>query len=121
MKTMKTTKAKPRAQAQRGGGGGVAETSERLRKSANNALPSRSNDDDNDAEVLDDREREIMQRVAEGKSNDEIAKEVYVSVDTVKFYLKQIFAKFGFKNRTEAAVAWERGLRESSSDHPELT
>ena len=56
MKTMKTTRANPRAQRTAEGGPGVAETSERLRKSGD-ALPSWLNDDDNDAEVLNVRER----------------------------------------------------------------
>ncbi len=53
--------------------------------------------------VLSSREREILKLVAEGKTNKDIANQLYLSVQTVKVYLTRIFHKLGVRNRVEAA------------------
>lgn len=52
---------------------------------------------------LTSREREILELVAAGRSNPEIAVELYVSVDTVKTDVRHILAKLEAKNRVDAA------------------
>ena len=52
---------------------------------------------------LTPREAEIVRAVANGMSNKEIAKELWVSVQTVKFHLTNIYRKLQISNRTEAA------------------
>lgn len=60
---------------------------------------------------LTDREVEIVQLVARGLSNKEIAKAIGRMDETVKIHLKNIFAKLGVADRTEAVtVALARGL-----------
>ncbi len=54
-------------------------------------------------QTLSLREREILRLVAEGLSNKEIAKQLHISVQTVKVYLTRIFHKLGVRNRVEAA------------------
>ena len=54
---------------------------------------------------LSPRESEILAHVARGLTNPEIASEVSVSENTVRFHLKNIFEKLHVANRTEAA-AW---------------
>jgi two-component system, NarL family, response regulator LiaR len=49
------------------------------------------------------RELEILQLVAEGLSNAELAARVRVTEQTVKFHLSNIYKKLGVSNRTEAA------------------
>jgi DNA-binding NarL/FixJ family response regulator len=49
------------------------------------------------------RELEILELVAEGKSNSDVAKELWVTEPTVKFHLSNIYRKLGVTNRTEAA------------------
>lgn len=62
---------------------------------------------------LSGREVEILQGVARGLSNRAIAKELWLSDQTVKFHLHNIYAKLGVANRTEAArYAFEHGLAE---------
>ncbi|MBK9123719.1 MAG: winged helix-turn-helix transcriptional regulator [Chloroflexi bacterium] len=55
-------------------------------------------------ETLDigERELEILRLVADGLSNQEIAETTYLSLNTVKWYLKEIFGKLYVKNRTQA-------------------
>ena len=60
---------------------------------------------------LSDRELEILQLVATGASNKEIAQQLYISNNTVKVHLRNIFAKIGATSRTEAAMyAVQQGL-----------
>lgn len=54
---------------------------------------------------LSDREREVISLVARGMSNRDIAAELVVEPETVRTYLKRIFAKTGMTNRTMLAVA----------------
>lgn len=62
---------------------------------------------------LSDRELEIMKAVARGLSNRAIAKELWITEQTVKFHLTNIFKKLGLANRTEAAGwALSKGLQE---------
>lgn len=61
--------------------------------------------------VLSVRETEILQRAASGLSNRAIAKDLWLSDQTVKFHLHKIYRKLGVANRTEAAhYAFQNGL-----------
>jgi len=53
---------------------------------------------------LTEREMAVLQLLAEGKSNKEIAAALTVSVRTVKFHLDNLYSKMGVSSRTEAAV-----------------
>jgi LuxR family maltose regulon positive regulatory protein len=62
-------------------------------------------------EPLSERELEVLTIVAAGKSNLEIAGQLFVTVDTVKKHLTHIFRKLGVRSRTQAvAQARELGL-----------
>jgi LuxR family transcriptional regulator, maltose regulon positive regulatory protein len=62
-------------------------------------------------EPLSQRELEVIRLVAAGKSNREISRQLFVTVDTVKKHLTHIFNKFGVHSRTQAvARAQELGL-----------
>ncbi len=64
---------------------------------------------------LTERELTILGAVAGGSSNKAIAKELWVTEQTVKFHLTNIYRKLGVANRTAAAqVAREHGLAGSS-------
>nr|WP_281390532.1 response regulator transcription factor [Sphaerisporangium rubeum] len=60
---------------------------------------------------LTDREAEVVRAIGRGRTNQEIAAELFISLSTVKSHLSGIQAKLGLRNRVEvAAWAWENGL-----------
>ena len=61
------------------------------------------------AEQLSDREFEVLRLAAKGMGNKDIAKELYLTVRTVKAHLTNIFNKLDVASRTEAIV---KGVKE---------
>jgi DNA-binding NarL/FixJ family response regulator len=65
----------------------------------------------NAVDVLTERELDVVELVARGKTNAEIAEALFVSVSTVKTHLEAVRAKLGVRNRVGiAAWAWEHGV-----------
>lgn len=63
------------------------------------------------SEPLTDRELEVLQLLAHGKSNKEIGAKLFISEFTVKGHLRSIFTKLNVLSRTEAITsATRRGL-----------
>ncbi|MET8155261.1 LuxR C-terminal-related transcriptional regulator [Sphaerisporangium sp. NPDC005289] len=54
-------------------------------------------------------ERRVVELVAEGMSNPQIADELHYSRKTVEVYLSRVYAKTGLRSRVELALAHERG------------
>src|SRR3954454_18101991 len=65
--------------------------------------PSPTPADEDDASVLTRREFEILQLVAEGHSNAQVGRMLWVTEQTVKFHLSNIYRKLDVSNRTEAS------------------
>lgn len=53
---------------------------------------------------LTNREREVLQLIAQGKSNQEIATELFITLKTVKTHVSNILAKLDVEDRTQAAI-----------------
>jgi DNA-binding NarL/FixJ family response regulator len=71
------------------------------------------------ADGLTEREITIVQAVARGLSNQAIGKQLWVTEQTVKFHLTNIYRKLGVVNRTEAArYAYQSGLVETLQPEP---
>ncbi|MEV4574854.1 response regulator transcription factor [Nonomuraea jabiensis] len=55
--------------------------------------------------VLSEREREVLQLVAQGLTNGEIGRRLFIGEATVKTYLLRVFGKLGVSDRTSAVLA----------------
>lgn len=87
----------------------IGHFAERLRPEA--AHPER----DRVARTLAPRELEVLEQLAAGLSNAEIATELVISMETVKTYVSRILAKLGLRDRVQAVVlAYRIGLVSST-------
>ncbi len=57
---------------------------------------------------LSKRETEVLSLIASGKTNDEIADSLYISVSTVKTHISAIFRKTGSRNRLQASTLYKK-------------
>jgi DNA-binding NarL/FixJ family response regulator len=67
-----------------------------------------TNDQPDELAQLTDQERKILLLVAEGKTNKEIAADVFLSDKTVKNYVSSILAKLNLERRAQAAAYMAR-------------
>jgi DNA-binding NarL/FixJ family response regulator len=75
------------------------------------ARNSRETNLETDLRVLTKREREVMELVAHGLSNDEIAERLFVSSATVKTHMNRAMSKLGARDRAQLVImAYETGL-----------
>ncbi|MCB9450252.1 MAG: LuxR family transcriptional regulator [Anaerolineaceae bacterium] len=82
---------------------------------ARTVLPQMQHPDFEFIEALSDRELEVLQLIAEGLTNPDIATRLFLSPHTIKVHSRNIYEKLDVHNRTEA-VARARGLGILSSD-----
>ncbi|MFI0816362.1 response regulator [Streptomyces sp. NPDC021098] len=65
-------------------------------------------------EPLTQRELDVVRRVARGRTNEEVAADLFVTLSTVKTHLGNVQRKLAARNRVEiAAWAWENGICQS--------
>ena len=66
---------------------------------------------------LTPREMEVLQCIAQGLSNAEIAGNLFITERTVKAHVSNLLSKLHLSDRTQAAVyAWREGLVEEDTD-----
>lgn len=74
-------------------------------------MMNRMNHPQSQYDELTNREREVLQLIAQGKSNQEIATELFITLKTVKTHVSNILAKLDVEDRTQAAIyALKHGL-----------
>lgn len=66
--------------------------------------PASKHQDQKLVSQLSDREREVLRLLADGMSNVDIAKSLFLSEGTIKNYVSAIFSKLGVTDRTQAAI-----------------
>jgi DNA-binding NarL/FixJ family response regulator len=71
------------------------------------------------ADLLTARELDILLRLAEGLSNEEIARVLFLEVSTVKSHLARMMPKLGVRSRLQAAVwAYQNGVAQPGTARP---
>lgn len=65
-------------------------------------LSEQANSNLQSLESFTGREQDVMQDMAKFQTNEEIAENLYISVKTVRWYIKQIYSKLGVNNRVKA-------------------
>src|SRR4051812_35813726 len=60
------------------------------------------------AENLSRREQDVLELLAHGCSNKEIATKLFISIETVAWHLRHVYAKLHVRSRTEAALRFLR-------------
>lgn len=78
------------------------------------ASPSAVADSKRLVEALTQRQKEVFELLAQGKSNPEIARELGVSAHTVRIHISAILRALGVSNRTQAAVLAASGTTQES-------
>lgn len=68
--------------------------------------PGEPDDDTPGADLLTAREREVMNLIAQGRSNGEIAERFVLSEKTVKNHVNRIYGKLGATSRAQAVAMW---------------
>ena len=64
-----------------------------------------------DGDLLTPREKEVLQLLAQGLPNKQIAQRIGISENTVKYHISSIYSKLGASNRTEAVrIGAHRGI-----------
>ncbi len=72
------------------------------------------------SDQLSEREKAILARLTAGLSDQEIAAELFLSFNTVRWYNRQIYNKLGVRNRTEAAAKAPEILSEAAGGQIEI-
>ena len=87
-------------------------TTRRLLEHFADALPDpAATDEDDRLSVLTEREREVLELVGRGRSNQEIARDLVVAEATVKTHISRLLAKTGSRDRVQLVVlAYEAGV-----------
>ena len=57
------------------------------------------------ADQLTQRELDILRLITDGLSNQDVARRLFITLSTVKWYLRQIYSKLGVSSRTQAIAA----------------
>ena len=75
------------------------------------ALPARTTPPPAELATLTPRELEVLEQMARGRSNSEIARRLFITETTTKTHVGRVLAKLGLRDRVHAVVyAYEHGI-----------
>lgn len=61
------------------------------------------------ASILSDRQKEILEKLVEGKSYNTISEELFISIETVRSHIKKMYKVLHVNNKTEAITKYMKG------------
>lgn len=61
------------------------------------------------ASILSDRQKEILEKLVEGKSYNAISEELFISIETVRSHIKKMYKILHVNNKTEAITKYMKG------------
>lgn len=64
-------------------------------------------------EALTQRELELLRLLCSGKTNQELADELFISINTIKTHLKNLFLKMNVESRAEAIIKVQQFLQKA--------
>jgi DNA-binding NarL/FixJ family response regulator len=67
-------------------------------------------------EALTPRQRDVLELVAEGLTNEEIGRRLYIAADTVRIHVGTMLGVLGVANRTQAAVLYATEMQRREFD-----
>ena len=79
-----------------------------------------ADDRDDPLSSLSDRQMQVLELLSEGYSYDQIARRLFISVNTVKFHIRSIFSQLGVRNRVAAARLLAQKTRPSPQQDTSL-
>ena len=98
----------------------LVEACEALARRSRLVLPGMRDDDGSAFPDLTPREREVLALVADGRTNRQIATELFITDKTASVHVSNILSKLGVSNRGEAAaLAYKVGFDRETSDSVE--
>ncbi|MFC6706648.1 helix-turn-helix transcriptional regulator [Flexivirga alba] len=65
------------------------------------------------SDVLTPQESAVAALVAQGRSNKDVAAELFLSVKTIQYHLTRVYAKLGIRSRSQLAAQWSAGDADS--------
>jgi DNA-binding NarL/FixJ family response regulator len=85
------------------------------------AITTPPDSDGTPTEALTEREKEVLQLIAQGRSNKEIAADIHITEKTVKTHVSHILSKLRLADRTQAAIyavkrGWDKDTTSNLSD-----
>lgn len=70
------------------------------------------------SDVLTPQESAVAALVAKGRTNKDVAAELFLSVKTVQYHLTRVYAKVGVRSRSQLAAQWTAGDEDSTTSAP---
>lgn len=93
----------------------LRDSDEEVRSEARKALKSLREQIKSPHELLTQREAQVLEMIADGAANGQIAEQLFISERTVKAHITNMFRKLGLTTRLEAALYYQKSLQKNTT------